>query len=71
MKGFFKVFLGHALFAAVSVAVLFFCAWIKSWWDEPLGYDGLALWMALLYPVHKAWPIVEKRIFSTEKKSRP
>jgi hypothetical protein len=33
-------FLSAGLFFLVHAALLAFCGWIKSWWNEPLGIDG-------------------------------
>ncbi|WP_298151143.1 hypothetical protein [Flavobacterium sp.] len=54
--------LGYMLFSALSFAVLGFCLWIKSWWNEPLGGDGFILWFVLFYPVYRAFPVVERLI---------
>jgi hypothetical protein len=42
-------FLSAGLFFLVHAALLAFCGWIKSWWNEPLGIDGFVLFVALSF----------------------
>lgn len=51
---------GYALLMVVCVALFLLCAYVKSWWDEPLGLDGLALFFVLLIPVRRTFPIITK-----------
>jgi hypothetical protein len=41
--------LAPAFFFLVHAALLAFCGWIKSWWNEPLGIDGFVLFVALSF----------------------
>lgn len=53
---------GYAIFACLASLVLALCVYVKSWWDEPLGLDGLALWFVLMMPLLKAMPIIDRLI---------
>ncbi len=55
-----KRMIGYALLMAVCVALFLLCAYVKSWWGEPLGLDGLALFFVLLIPVRRTFPIITK-----------
>ncbi len=42
-------FLGYAAFSAIALLVLVFCVWLKGhFWHEPLGGDGIVLWIVLV-----------------------
>ncbi|RTL42918.1 MAG: hypothetical protein EKK53_10965 [Burkholderiales bacterium] len=52
--------IGYALVGLVCSLLFIFCVYVKSWWDEPLGLDGLALLFVLLIPVRRTFPIITK-----------
>lgn len=53
---------GYAIFACLATVVLALCVYVKSWWAEPLGLDGLVLWFVLMMPLRKAFPIIDRLI---------
>ncbi len=53
---------GYAIFACVGAFVMAICVYVKSWWNEPLGFDGLVLWFVLMLPTRKCLPIIERLI---------
>lgn len=57
-----KNIVGYALFACLASLLLALCVYVKSWWGEPLGFDGLVLWFVLMIPTRKAFPIIERLI---------
>ena len=52
--------IGYALVALVCILLFILCVYVKSWWDEPLGLDGLVLFFVLLIPVRRTFPIITK-----------
>lgn len=51
---------GYGLFGLLSLLVYGLCLYVKSWWEEPLGWDGLALWLALMFPMGKLFPVIQR-----------
>lgn len=58
-----KRMVGYGLFALLSLLVLVFCIFVKSWWNEPLGWDGIALWLALMFPMGKLFPVIQRLMY--------
>lgn len=48
--------LSAGLFFLVHAALLGLCTWIKSWWNEPLGIDGLLLFIVLSFIIQLFCP---------------
>ncbi len=65
-KGAARRALGHGFFALLFMAVIAFCLWIKSFWDEPLGLDGLVLAFAMMWVFHRHLPFVDRIVFGKE-----
>ncbi|WP_459203465.1 hypothetical protein ACQVRV_00365 (plasmid) [Ralstonia pseudosolanacearum] len=55
-------FVGYMLFCLLWLVVVLFCAWFKSFWNEPLGADGIVLSFVLTGIVYKALPIIDRLI---------
>lgn len=51
---------GYGLLGCLSVVLLYLCVYVKSWWDEPLGLDGIALWFVLMLPMPRFFPVLER-----------
>lgn len=42
-------FVGYLIFSVIAGGALLFCAWFKHrFWNEPLGFDGIVLWFAIV-----------------------
>lgn len=42
-------FVGYFIFCVIAGGALLFCLWFKHrLWNEPLGFDGIILWFAIV-----------------------
>lgn len=61
-KGAGHRFVGYLLLGVLWVAALAFCVWFKSFWNEPLGFDGIVLSFVLTGILYKALPAIRRLV---------